>query len=344
MSEITWGDLTAEELAALRLIKTEDHIDDDVFDTLLKKQLIYCRQDRDDGSISTFYTSLGQRVLAQASKPDYVTAAEFVRDNYMAKIIAGECIVRNSDGMPIIHHASDTWGHYNLAHYYDGEKYIGKLYAPSDKLTVTWLPQPAAAPTASGEGVTVGAKTIYSHLSLGQTVKYLGHESFSQPIPTGAVGVVTRLSEWSTVRFFYPDDDWSIRSDLLEPVVTEYQEKLQSDLAALRQQLEAARAEHDADIQTVRDATNRLFGVEFPNSEDGSLTDYDTLVAHWEDHTMKLQEALKPFAEAYKEIPNDLRSTLRIWNPEAPTGITGLSATTDHLQQAAAALAGSEGA
>ena len=58
----------------------------------------------------------------------------------------------------------------------------------------------------------------------------------------------------------------------------------------------------------------------------------------------RLREALKPFAEAYKEIPDGLRSTLRIWNPDDPSGITGLSATTDHLAQAAALAAGSEGA
>ena len=56
-----------------------------------------------------------------------------------------------------------------------------------------------------------------------------------------------------------------------------------------------------------------------------------------ESEKAELREALKPFADAYKEIPEGLRSTLRIWDGEG--GIVHLSATTDHMEAATAALA-----
>lgn len=51
-----------------------------------------------------------------------------------------------------------------------------------------------------------------------------------------------------------------------------------------------------------------------------------------------LREVLKPFADAYKEVPKGLRSTLRIMHPSKDNTVKHLSATTDHLKAAANAF------
>lgn len=53
--------------------------------------------------------------------------------------------------------------------------------------------------------------------------------------------------------------------------------------------------------------------------------------------TTELMIALKPFADAFAEVPDDLRSTLRMWDGE--DGVLHLSATTDHMKQAAEVVA-----
>ncbi len=62
-------------------------------------------------------------------------------------------------------------------------------------------------------------------------------------------------------------------------------------------------------------------------------------LANSEQEARGLREALEPFAEAFKEIPKGLRSTLRIMHPYEDGKVMHLkSANTDHLEAAASAL------
>lgn len=53
--------------------------------------------------------------------------------------------------------------------------------------------------------------------------------------------------------------------------------------------------------------------------------------------TTELMLALEPFAAAFAEVPEGLRSTLRMWDGE--DGVLHLSATTDDMKRAAEVVA-----